>query len=339
MFKGIIPPIITPFHDDLAINEAGYAELIEFMIAGGVHGIVCGGTTGESYALTRDERVRQFRFAREVIGGRVPLICGVNDMTTTGVCAYAAAAREAGADGILIAAPPYSLPTERELAAHCLDVDRACGLPIMLYNYPGRTGVHCLDVDRACGLPIMLYNYPGRTGVQMGADFLEEVSRRDTFKAIKEASGDIDRLHLLARDFPHIDISCGAEDQALEFFVWGATSWVTPMGNFFVEEAVDFYNVCTRDKDFDTARAMMTALLPLMSAIEGGGNFAQSVKYAAAFQGLPAGPVRPPMREMKEDLKHELHQVLETVKATLDAIRSGASGNDRAKHVRLVGQG
>ena len=315
MFRGIIPPVITPFHDDLAINEAGYAELIEFMIAGGVHGIVCGGTTGESYALTRDERVRQFRFAKEVIGGRVPLICGVNDMTTTGVCEYAAAAREAGADGILIAAPPYSLPTERELAAHCL------------------------DVDRACGLPIMLYNYPGRTGVEMGSDFLEQVSRRDTFKAIKEASGDINRLHLLARDFPNIEISCGAEDQALEFFVWGATSWVTPMGNFFVEEAVDFYNVCTKDKDFDTARAMMTALLPLMSAIEGGGNFAQSVKYAAAFRGLPAGPVRPPMREMKEDLKRELHQVLETVKATLDTIRSGASGNDRAKHVRLVGQG
>ena len=315
MFKGIIPPIITPFHDDLAINEAGYAEVIEYMIAGGVHGIVCGGTTGESYALTRDERVRQLRFAKEVIGGRVPLICGVNDMTTTGACAYAAAAKEAGADGILIAAPPYSLPTEHELAAHCL------------------------DVDRACGLPIMLYNYPGRTGVEMGSDFLEQVSRRDTFKAIKEASGDINRLHLLARDFPNIEISCGAEDQALEFFVWGATSWVTPMGNFFVEEAVDFYNVCTRDKDFDTARAMMTALLPLMSSIEGGGNFAQSVKYAAAFQGLPAGPVRPPMRDMKEELKHELHQVLETAKATLDAIRSGASGHDRARHVRLVGQG
>ena len=315
MFKGIIPPIITPFRDDLGIDEAGYAEMIEYMIAGGVHGIVCGGTTGESYALMRDERVRQFRFSKEVIGGRVPLICGVNDMTTTGVCAYAAAAKEAGADGILLAAPPYSLPTERELAAHCLEVDRACGLPVMLYNYPGRTGVN------------------------MGADFLEQVGRRATFKAIKEASGDINRLHLLAREFPHIDISCGAEDQALEFFVWGATSWVTPMGNFFVEEAVDFYNACTRDKDFDKARAMMTALLPLMSAIEGGGNYAQSVKYAASFQGLPAGPVRPPMREMKEELKRELHQVLESVRTTLDAIRSDASSKDGARHVRLVGQG
>lgn len=315
MFKGIIPPIITPFHDDLGIDEAGYAELIEYMIAGGVHGIVCGGTTGENYALTRDERVRQFRFAKEVIGGRVPLVCGVNDMTTPGACAYTAAAKEAGADGILLAPPPYSLPTERELAAHCLDVDRACGLPIMLYNHPGRTGVN------------------------MGADFLEQVGRRATFKAIKEASGDIDRLHLLARDFPHIEISCGAEDQALEFFVWGATSWVTPMGNFFVEEAVDFYNVCTREKDFDKARAMMTALLPLMSAIESGGNYAQSVKYAVAFQGLPAGPVRPPMREMNEELKRELHQVLETVKTTLGAIRLGANNRDRARHVRLVGQG
>jgi len=326
MFKGIIPPIITPFHDDHGVDEAGYAELIEYMIGGGVHGIIVGGTTGESYALTRDERVRQFHFAKDVIGGRVPMICGVNDLTTAGACDYAATAKDAGADGILVAAPPYSLPTERELAAHCL------------------------MIDRACGLPIMLYNYPGRTGVSMGADFLERVGQRATFRAIKEASGDIDRLHLLAREFPHIEISCGAEDQALEFFVWGATSWVTPMGNFFAEEAVDFYHVCTRDKDFDKARAMMTALLPLMSVIEGGGKFAQSVKYAAAFQGLPAGPVRPPMREMKKELKRELRQVLETVRTTLSAIRSGANDSDEVavlsgandgdevRHVRLVGQ-
>lgn len=315
MFKGIIPPIITPFRDDHGVDEKGYAELIEYMIAGGVHGIIVGGTTGESYALTGEERVRQFHFAKDVIGGRVPMTCGVNDMTTVGACAYAAAAKEAGADGILIAAPPYSLPTERELATHCL------------------------AIDRACGLPIMLYNYPGRTGVGMGADFLERVGQRSTFRAIKEASGDIDRLHLLAREYPHIEISCGAEDQALEFFVWGATSWVTPMGNFFIEEAVDFYDVCTRDKDFDKARAMMTALLPLMSIIESGGKFAQSVKYAVAFQGLPAGPVRPPMREMKKELKRELRQVLETVKTTLGAIRADSQDEGEVKHVRLVEQG
>ncbi len=315
MFNGIIPPIITPFHDDHSVDEPGYADVIEYMIAGGVHSIIVGGTTGESYALSGAERVRQFHFAKDVIKGRVPMICGVNDMTTASACDLAVAARDAGADGLLVAAPPYSLPTERELAAHCLMIDRAANLPIMLYNYPGRTGVN------------------------MGAEFLERVGQRKSFRCIKEASGDINRVHLLAREFPHLELSCGAEDQALEFFVWGATSWVTPMGNFFIEEVVDFYDTCTRDKNFDKARRMMNALLPLTTVIEGGGKFAQSVKYAAAFHGLPAGPVRPPMREMKKELKRELREVLGTAKTALKTITSEYESNKENAHVRLVKQG
>lgn len=312
MFKGIIPPIITPFHDDHSVNEPGYADVIEYMIAGGVHAIIVGGTTGENYALSADERVRQFHFAKQVINDRVPMICGVNDMTTAGACALATAARKAGADGLLIAAPPYSLPTERELAAHCLMIDRAANLPIMLYNYPGRTGVN------------------------MGADFLARVGQRNNFRCIKEASGDINRVHLLAREFSHLELSCGAEDQALEFFVWGATSWVTPMGNFFIEEVVDFYNTCARDKDFDKARRMMEALLPLTSVIEGGGKFAQSVKFGSAYMGLPAGPVRPPMREMNKDLKRELREVLTTAQTSLRQIMSEPVSNEEVSRVRLV---
>ena len=298
MFKGIIPPIITPFCDDFSIDEPGYAEVIEYMISGGVHSIIVGGTTGEYYTLSLDERIRQFHFAKGVINGRVPMICGVNDMTTDGACNLAKGAREAGADGILLAAPPYSLPTEDELASHCLKIDRAANLPIMLYNYPGRTGVN------------------------MGAAFLELVGQHSHFRCIKEASGDINRVHLLCRDFPHFELSCGAEDQALEFFVWGATSWVTPMGNFFIGEVDDFYNTCTRDKDFNKARRMMNALLPLSMLIEGGGKFAQSVKYAATTQGLPAGPVRPPMDEMSEEFKSDLQQVLSTAQTELHTIMS-----------------
>lgn len=298
MFKGIIPPIITPFFDDLTIDDKGYAEVIDYMIAGGVHAIIVGGTTGETYALSPDERIHQFKLARSVINGRVPMICGVNDMTTSGACALASAARENGADGLLIAAPPYSLPTELELAEHCFKVDRAANLPIMLYNYPGRTGVN------------------------MGPVFLDRVSQNSNFRCIKEASGDIDRVHLLARDFPHLELSCGAEDQALEFFVWGATSWVTPMGNFFIKEVVDFYDTCTRTKDFDKARQMMGALLPLTRLIEGSGQYAQSVKFAVASQGLPSGPVRPPMGTMTEELQSDLRGVLSATQSALQNILS-----------------
>ncbi|MCP4386634.1 MAG: dihydrodipicolinate synthase family protein [Hyphomicrobiales bacterium] len=315
MFTGIIPPVITPFRDDYSIDEAGYAEVIDDLIACGVHSVIVGGTTGEVYALSAKERIRQFGFAKDVINGRVPMICGVNDMTTAAACGFADAAREAGADGLLVAAPPYSVPTEFELAAHCL------------------------MIDRAAGLPIMLYNYPGRTGVSMGADFLARVGQRDNFRCIKDASGDVARIHMIARDFPHIELSCGAEDLALEFFVWGATSWVTPMANFFAEETVVFYDTCVRDRDFGKARRMMLALLPLTTVIEGGGKFAQSVKYAATLQGLPAGPVRPPMRELKKELKRELREVIATAKTALRAIMSEKDTPQEVANVRLVKQG
>lgn len=313
-FEGIIPPAITPLHDDGSVDEDGHATVMEYMIDRGVHAIIVGGTTGEYYALSRDERVRQFSFAREVIGGRVPLICGVNDITTDGACDFAAAAKSAGADGLLVPAPYYSLPTEKELAAHCLAIDQAADLPIMLYNYPGRTGVN------------------------MGTDFLDRVGQRPNFACIKEASGDINRILLLAREYQHIQLSCGAEDQALDFFVWGATSWVTPMGNFFIDEVVAFYNTCVHEQDFVKARRMMLALLPLTQVLEGGGKFLQSTKYAATYFGLPAGPVRKPMRPLKKEAARELREVLKTAKAALQAIMSEgqAATVEEVPHVRVV---
>ncbi len=298
-FEGIIPPVITPFTADGQVDEAGQATVLNAMIEDGVHAVIVGGTTGEYYALSRAERVRQFAFAKEVIAGRVPLVCGVNDITTEGACDFAKAAKAAGGDGLLIAAPYYSLPTEAELAAHCL------------------------AVDKAADLPIMLYNYPGRTGVDMGAEFLDIVGQSPNFACIKEASGDINRLLLLVRDYPKMEISCGAEEQALDYFVWGATSWVTPMGNFFAEEVVAFYNACVHEQDFLKARAMMKALLPLTGVLEGGGKFLQSTKFACAFQGLPTGPVRSPLQPLNADQEAEMRAVMTAAKAALGAILAG----------------
>jgi len=299
-FKGIIPPVITPIKDDHSIDEDDFAAIIEYMIGKGVHGIIVGGTTGEFYALSAEERVRQFAFAKEIIKTRVQFICGVNDITTKGACGFAEAARDAGADGILVAAPYYSLPTERENAAHCL------------------------AIDKAANLPIMLYNYPGRTGVVMGEDFLALVSKSSNFRSIKEASGDINRLHLLANNYPTMELSCGAEDQALEFFVWGATSWVTPMGNFFAEEVLALYDACVETQNFAKARRIMSALLPLTTVLEGGGQLIQCTKFACDFFGLPAGTVRPPLAPLEESAKDSLRDLLTATRSTIQTILSEA---------------
>jgi 4-hydroxy-tetrahydrodipicolinate synthase len=199
-FEGIYTPIITPFHDDGSINEEGFAQVIEFLVDSGSHGIVVGGTTGEYYAQTLEERVHLLQIAHRVINGRATLMAGVGAIRTEDSIELAQTAAQIGVDALLVNSPPYVLPTEVENAAHALAIDRAAQLPIMLYNYPGRTGV---GMDEA---------------------YLNLVSASKNFCAIKESSGDINRLHLLANNFPQIQLSCGADDQALEFFVWGARS-------------------------------------------------------------------------------------------------------------------
>ncbi len=292
-FEGIYTPVITPFHDDHSIHDDGYRLVIERQLALGIHGIVIGGTTGENYALTREERIWQFTFANEVIDKRVPWIAGVNDIRTETVCEYAVAAHDAGADAILLAVPPYSCPTGKELAQHAL------------------------AVEKAAKLPVMLYNYPGRSGAEMDEDFLLRVSRHTGFVAIKESSGDINRLHLLAREFPHLQLCCGADDQALEFFAWGARAWVCAAANFLAPETIALYKACVVEDNFELGRRIMKAMLPLMTVLERGGKFIQCVKYACELDGIPGGPARLPMRPMKKELKRAFREALENTRTTV----------------------
>ena len=297
-FEGIYTPVITPFHNDGSIDEEGFAEVIEFLIDAGTHGIVVAGTTGEYYAQTTEERTHLMQLAHKVINARVPMMVGVGAIRTEDAIELAQTARQTGADALLVNSPPYVLPTESENAAHAL------------------------AIDKAAGLPIMLYNYPGRTGVGMGEDYLQQVSASKNFCAIKESSGDINRLHLLANDFPNIQLSCGADDQALEFFVWGARSWVCAGGNFAPEAHIALYEACVINQDFDTGRKIMAAMLPLMSLLEQGGKFGQCIKHATALRGLPAGPPRNPLAPLNESEQDALAQVIEKMNADIASIQA-----------------
>ena len=140
-FEEVYTPAITPHGPDGAIDRNAFAQVLESLIGAGVHGIIIGGSTGEYYAHSPQERFDLAAYAREVIGTRLPLIVGTGAIRTEDSVAYARAAREIKADAILVTSPPYAIPTERENAVHALAIDRAADLPIMLHNYPGRMGV------------------------------------------------------------------------------------------------------------------------------------------------------------------------------------------------------
>ena len=295
-FNGIYTPVITPHFDDYSIDEAGFAEVIEGLISDGVHGIIIAGTTGEYYAQTMEERQRMLHLGVEIINGRVPSIGGTGALRTEDSITLAQTAKQAGTDAILVATPPYSVPTGRENA------------------------LHALAVERAVNMPVMLYNYPGRMAAEMDEEFLDRVGQSPNFKAIKESSGDINRLHLLARRYPHISLSCGMDDQALEFFAWGAKSWVCAASNFAAHAHIALWDACVNQGDFTKGRAIMTAMLPLMTVLEQGGKFIQAVKYGVARKGLPAGKPRLPLKPLNKDEKRELDQVIDTMNATIDRI-------------------
>jgi len=295
-FDGIYTPVITPYHADGTLNRDALGRLIEHLIGAGVHGIITGGSTGENYAQTVTERVELARLTHGLVKGRVPLVMGTGAMLTADSIGLAEAAREIGADAILLASPPYAVPTDRENA------------------------LNALAIDRAANLPVMLYNYPGRTGTMMGEEFLDRVGRSRNFCGIKESSGDINRVHLLARDYPHIQMGCGMDDQALEFFAWGAPFWVCGGSNFLPAEHIALYKACVIEGDFAKGRRIMSAMLPLMRVLEQGGKFIQTIKHGVTMTGIDAGDVRPPLKGLNKDDKRALEQVVRVLKTTIATI-------------------
>ena len=298
-FEGIYTPVITPYRDDFSIDYDRLAEIVDFLIETGVHGIISAGTTGEYYAQSMQERFDLMKFIKQQIKGRTSYIVGTGAIRTEDSLEYARSAVEVGADAILVATPPYAIPTERENALHALAIDRVANLPILLYNFPDRMGAH------------------------MGEEYLDRVGRSPNFCAIKESSGNPNRVHLLARDYPHIQLSCGMDDQALEFFAWGARSWVCAGSNFAPEIHLALYRACALEGDFDKGRRIMSAMMPLMAVLEQGGKFIQCVKHGMTGRNLPSGPPRKPLQPLNKDDKRSLEQVIRVMNTTFADIQEG----------------
>ena len=294
-FDGIFTPVITPLAQDGSIDKTAFAEALEFLIQARVHGIIVGGSTGEYYAHTPEERLDLIQFSKEVIGNRVPLVIGTGAIRTEDSIAYAQKAKAVGADAILVGSSPYALPTEEENAAHAL------------------------SIDKAAGLPIMLYNYPGRMSVTMQKTFFDIVTNESkNFVAIKESTGSTQQLHLLATKYPQIQLSCGWDDQALEFFAWGARSWVCAGSNFIPKEHIALYEAAVLEKNFDKARRIMSAMMPLMDFLEEG-KFVQSIKYGCELVGLRTGGMRAPLQPLSEEQKERLKGIILTLKTEVSA--------------------
>lgn len=276
-FEGVHTPLVTPFNADGEINHDLLGQHAA-NLAGRVSGLGVGGTTGEYYALSFDERVKTFDTVAKAAGGKTYLTAGINATTTREVIRLGQEAKRVGMQALLVAAPYYAQPTQEELLAHLLKVDDALDMPVMLYNFPARTGTEISD------------------GV------LEKLLERPNFIAMKESTGDISHLHHLATHFKdRLMFSCGMDDQALEFFAWGARSWVGGASNFLPEAHTALFDACVNKGDFTLGRKLMAQLLPVLELLERSGKFIQYVRYGCELAGLPVGVARTPLGGLSDD--------------------------------------
>ena len=270
---GILVALVTPMKANSEIDFNTYAKHVEAMIGAGVHGLIPLGSTGEFYALSAEERRAVLQATLEAAGGRVSVIAGTNAGSTHDVIAFSREAEELGCDGVMLAPPYYSLPQSDELRAHIK------------------------AVNDAIGIPIMLYNYPGRTGVDMTPEFIEQLAELPRVRYVKESTGEIGRIStLLRRCGDRLGVFCGGDTVAFESLALGVIGWVGGVANVVPRSHVELYRLMAEKRDFAAARKLYFQMLPLLSLMENGGKYTQWVKAACGLMGRPVGAPRAPLR-------------------------------------------
>lgn len=286
--KGVIPALVTPFDSDGRIDFACFEKLLVKLRADGVTGWVPCGSTGEYNALTADERVSVLKFVADFATPDELLIAGTNAGSTWEVIEHTERARILGYKTVLLSAPFYATPAPDEVIAHYQSV------------------LDAVDVE------IILYNYPPKVGVEVGLPVLDAFVGNPRVLGIKESSGQLLRaIEIRSRYGDRYQLTNGSDDQTLDFYLWGATSWICGPANCMAGACVDLVNtiesgawLAARDKALRIYRAM--------SSLESD-KFVQKVKYGCELAGTPVGIGRQPLLALNDAEKTEFRKALEPV--------------------------
>jgi 4-hydroxy-tetrahydrodipicolinate synthase len=274
-FPGIIPAVTTPFTADDQVDVAALQENLEKLLDAGVHGFVACGTMGEAGSLSTEERRTVVRAVVESAGGRVPVIVGVSSASAAQSLAYAADARELGADAVMCL-PPLGYRADPDEVVAFFSAVGTCGLPVMAYNNPEASGV---DMPAA-----------------MIARLFDEV---EAVVAIKECSGDTRRIPALLHLEGDLEVLVGGDDWALEGFAAGATGWVTGVGVLAPRECVELCDAIGAN-DLARARDVYRRILPV-ARFDMTPKLVQYFKAAQDAVGYHGGPTRAPRLPLQAD--------------------------------------
>ena len=243
-FRGSMPALVTPFKADGSVDERAFGDLVEWQIEQGSHGLVPVGTTGESPTLTHDEHKRVVQLCVEVSAGRVPVMAGAGSNNTAASIEFAEHAEAVGADGVLVVTPYYNKPNQRGLIAHFE------------------------AVAAASGLPLYIYNIPGRSIIDMTPDTMGHLAKScPTIVGVKDATGAVDRVSdqraTCGEDFVQLS---GEDASALGFNAQGGTGCISVTCNVAPKLCAQMQEASLAG-DRETALALQAKLLPLHRAM------------------------------------------------------------------------
>lgn len=287
MFKGSIVALVTPFHEG-KIDENRLREFIEFQIAGGTHGFVAAGTTGESGTLSHQEKLQVIRIVIDQTKERVPVIAGTAMNATRDCIELTREAMELGAHAALIMTPAYIKPTQEGLYQHFSQI--AAAVPI----------------------PIIMYNIPGRTACDMLPETVARLAKISNIVGIKEATAQMTRLQqILKLCDTSLDVFSGDDFTAAHWMLAGAKGVISAGANVVPRQMA---KLCDAALDGDTSLCLRLneQLLPLFQQLYVETN-PIAVKWALSKMKLMSDEMRMPLTSLAEVYHHDLEQALRSL--------------------------
>ena len=291
MFKGSNVALVTPFKNN-KLDEDTYIKLIHFHIENGTSGLVPAGTTGESPTLSHEEHEKVIELCVRESNGKLPVFAGTGSNSTKEAISLTTHAEKIGADGALIVTPYYNKPTQEGLYQHYKAINDKCGIPIIIYNIPGRS-----VIDMSVETMARLYELKNIIGV-------------------KDATGNLDRvnqtLKKLGKDFVQLT---GNDDNALEFNKRGGEGAISVTANIAPKLCSDFqkFSKSENNNEIKEAEHINEILQPVHHAMFVESN-PSPVKYAAKLLNLCDDAVRLPLVEVTEGTKEIIKKALHSAK-------------------------
>lgn len=275
--RGSFTALVTPFRAG-AFDEEAFRGFVNWQIENGTHGLVPVGTTGESPTLTPQEHRRVVEVCIEEAGGRVPVVAGAGSNNTAEAIAYARHAEAAGADAVLIVTPYYNKPTQEGLFQHFK------------------------AINDAIGIPILIYNIPGRSVIDMSVDTMKRLYELRNIAGVKDATANVARVSLQRQAMGDDFLQLSGEDAtALGFMAHGGHGCISVTSNVAPRLCSEMQEACLSG-DYGAALRTQDRLMPLHGALFVETN-PSPAKYALSVLGRMSDEVRLPMVPVTDGTK------------------------------------